>query len=327
MIRKVSIFLRNKKNVYLSLAIIVALILSGSFYIIFISGETDQNENIEKSSEEIVIYPKENKEKEVLELNVSAAYSLYYDENNETVLYNKNENDPLPIASISKLMTALVVLENYNTEDRVGINEYDIISRTEFRDFRAWNQTKIIDMINQMLVESNNSGAFAMALISNNFIDKEGESVDIFVSEMNRKANNIGLKDTKFINPSGLDGREKYNQSTAKEVALLSKYILENEREIFDITLKPSYRLYSPDKLIYYEAINTNQFLHTQKKEWSDLIIGGKTGWTHLADGCLIIVLEAPNGSGYIINVVLGAGDRFKEMEKLVEYVYETYQF
>ncbi len=283
---------------------------------------TEEEQVEERIYPEYIGYPDDN-----ANLEASAAFSLYYDDKGERILLEKNADEALPIASISKLMTALVVFENYNLDEAIRVTEYDVTSRTEFRDFRAWSETKIGEMIYPMLIESNNSAAFALALISSRFIKEEEDAVERFVKKMNAIAREIGLKETYFINPSGLDGREQYNYSTAREIALFSRYLLENKKEIFEITNTPSYRLYSPDGMVYYEVLNTNVFLHTKENDWQERIIGGKTGWTRVAYGCLLLILESPEEEGYIINVVLGAEDRFREMEKLVNYVYNVYKF
>ncbi len=261
-------------------------------------------------------------------INTAASFAIYYGENgDEKVLYENNSDQPLPIASISKLMTALIVLENYDLEGEMRVTEQDVVSRTEFRDFRGWSDTKIGDLLHPMLIESNNSAAFAFALISRRFFQEEGDPVDVFIEKMNLKAKEIGLKRTTFINPSGLDGREDYNRSSSREVAAFAKYIYDNRPLIFEILSMPSYRLYSSDRMVYYEAINTNTFLHGKKEGWQERIIGGKTGWTHAAYGCLLIVHEAPNENGLIVTVVLGAEDRFLETKKLINYIYDSYEF
>lgn len=313
----------TRKRFLISLLLILAIVLFWSFF---------QIKSIRKNTVDFTVpvikkYPLLIKSSNELDLDVSSAFSFYFNKDGASVLYKKREEDVFPIASISKLMTALVVLENYNLEEKINISEKELFSKTAFRDFRAWKETKIKDILSQMLVESNNSGAFALALISNRFLEAEGNSVENFVKEMNNKTKEIGLKKTSFINPSGLDGREKYNASTTKEIALLARYIIENKKELFDITTLPQYKLYSPDRSTYYEAISTNEFLHSQKNEWQKKIVGGKTGFTYAANGCLLIVLESPQKEGYIVSVVLGAKDRFLEMEKLINYIYKNYQF
>ncbi len=292
------------------------------------SNDRESGDEVESDVAKEINYPRRLKSGSISpEVDAAASFSIYYGENNEKILYEENADRVLPIASISKIMTALIVLENYRLEEEMMVTEYDVTSRTEFRDFRAWPQTTIGDIIYPMLIESNNSGAFALALISDRFLDTESKPVEGFVSKMNERANSLGLEKTTFINPSGLDGKEKYNNSSAREIAFFAKYIIENKPKIFEILEMPSYRLYSPDRMAYYDAINTNAFLRDDEEEWQKHIIGGKTGWTRAAFGCLLIILEAPDEKGYIINVILGAEDRFKEMRKLINFVYDSYVF
>jgi serine-type D-Ala-D-Ala carboxypeptidase (penicillin-binding protein 5/6) len=312
---------KTKFLIFFSLLIIIPLFVWG----FFLRNSSTEEEILEEVVEEID-YPKfignENFSVEAL-----GVFSFYYDKETEKILYEKNADKELPIASISKIMTANVVFESYNLDESLRVTEREVTSKTEFRDFRAWSDTKIGDVLSQMIIESNNSGAFALALISNRYLNYSEEPIENFVKAMNMTAKEIGLSKTNFINPSGLDSIDNYNQSTAKEVALIAKYTIEQNSEIFEISKKPSFRLFSPDKTVYYDAITTNVFLSNQKKDWTEKIYGGKTGWTRAADGCLLIVLEVPEKKGYIINVVLGAKDRFLEMEKLINFIYESYLF
>ncbi len=315
----------RKKKIFFPLFLVaLVFLLLGNFFIF-----SQDKEKVNEKEEEVVkteIYPKyvgDSENNPSLELR--AAISVFYDGEKEKTLYRENAGEVLSIASISKLMTALIALENYNLEDPVGVTEYDVTSRTEFRDFRAWSETPINEVIHPLIIESNNSSAFSLALISNRYLPGEKDPVENFVNRMNSRAEQIGMENSVFINPSGLDGAENYNRSTAEDLALLSRYLLDNRPEIFDISRIPYYRVHSPDGLIYYEVINTNVFLLDDV--WGEKIAGGKTGWTRTARGCLVLVLFSPGKEGYIINVVLGAEDRFGEMAKLVDYIYENYRF
>ncbi len=317
----------KKKKLFIGIA---TLLITSILIIIFLFQLNRQKTYTEEEVEEIKEeYPLKIINGEGLfESGALAAVSFYYSKDGrEEILYKKNEKEVLPIASISKLMTAQVALSSYNLNDPIMVKESDIVSKTEFRDFRAWEETKIEEIIYQMLIESNNSAAFALAMISDRYIESEKDAVDSFVEEMNKYAKKIGLQNTVFINPSGLDRERTYNSSTGEEIIKFTKYIIRNSPSILDISKMPFYNLYSPDKSIYYTAINTNDFLHIIDEEWQNKIIGGKTGFTSSANGCLLIVLESPEKDGYIINIVLGAKDRFLEMRKLINYVYESYQF
>ncbi len=315
---------KRKKILISVLAGTIALAL---FIVFFAGNEENETEKVKKESViKEIIYPERVDSEIDLNVNAAAAFSLYFDEENEKVLYEKNPDMILPIASITKVMTAIIVLENYNLEEPIGIREEDIFFQSEFRDFRAWEQTKIKEMLYPLLIESNNSAAFSFAAISNRFLENGSDPVENFVKEMNEKGEGIGLEKTEFINPSGLDKDGKANYSTARDVASLAKYAL-LETDIFDILSKRDYQLHSPSGSIYYSFINTNDFLFTRKNGWEERVVGGKTGWTYRALGCLFLVVESPERDGYLVNVILGADDRFLEMEKLINFAHEAYQF
>lgn len=269
--------------------------------------------------EVLELYPERVTEEHVT-IDAAAAISVYWDGENERILYRKNIEETLPIASISKMFTALVVYENYVMEEPIGISDRDMFTIPGLQDLRIWEDTKIKDVLYPLLLESNNSVANALAIQDKRFLEND------FIEEMNKKAKEIGLSNTFFVNPSGLDEKNASNISTAKDLYTAIKYVLENT-DLFSIMSTPAYRVYSFDRSVYYTTINTNQFLFSGNNDWQERIVGGKTGFTFRALGCLLLVIEAPNGEGYIISVILGASDRFKEMEKLVNFVHQAYKF
>ncbi len=313
---------RNKRIVFASFVSFVTVFFIGYFLLINAQEEPPEEPEKEEDATEEIAHSAPMDE---LDMDVAAALSVHWDGEKERVLYEKNPDTALPIASISKIMTALVVKKNYDLDQEIGIREEDVIFRSGFEDFRAWSGTSIEEMLYPMLIESNNSSAPALATVSGRFLDVENDPVDRFVKEMNRKAEDIGLHNTEFINPSGLDEKNGANQSTARNVVKLAQHTL-SETDIFDILSHPSYRLYSPSGNLYYTSINTNEFLlDGREKGWRERIVGGKTGRTHRALECLLMVVESPSGEGYLINVVLGTDDRFGEMEKLLDFVHDTY--
>ena len=154
-----------------------------------------------------------------------------------------------------------------------------------------------------MLIQSSNDAAFALT-------GRVGERA--FVDLMNIYAGQMGLRHTGFINPTGLEPDNSslpMNTSTAEELAVLAEYILEKEPEIFEITANKSYEVLRPDGSLHdFIPQNTNILLGEMPG-----IIGGKTGWSPAAGGCLLLIFEKPEGNGYYITVVLGADDRFEE--------------
>jgi serine-type D-Ala-D-Ala carboxypeptidase (penicillin-binding protein 5/6) len=310
---------KNKKRAIVQAVFFVLGVLLISFFFLY----KNEKEEVPEEKEVVVEFqlPEEKKEEKVL-IQAEAVISLYYKDGEKKVLYEKNKEKELPIASISKLMTALVVFENYNLEEEVNVSG--------ITNFKGWKETKIKSVVSQMIVESNNVSSFVLATVSDRFISKEafnGNSVQLFVEKMNHKAKELGLEKTSFINPSGLDEGGEYNISTATEMADLSIYIIENQKDIFEISKIPIYYVYSPSGTVYYQSFNTNYLIYDQKEDWQKEIVGGKTGTTVMAGQCLLVVLKEPETEGYIINIILGSDSRFDDMSKLINHIKETYNY
>lgn len=311
----ISILRKNKKIIITGGVVLFFFISLLLFYFLFKNDEELVEEDWEVVIETNIPEEEEEEKEEELLIDAEAVLSVHYNDGKKKVLYSKNKDEVLPIASISKLMTALIVFENYDLNEAV-----DVVG---VANFKGWKETKIKSVVSQMIVESNNISAFVLAIISDRFLEKEKENIDsfqLFVKEMNKKAEKIGLENTFFINPSGLGNGNNYNKSTATEIAELSIYILENQKEIFDISKTPIYYVYSPDGTIYYKSFNTNFLVYNSEKDWQEEMIGGKTGTTYMAGQCLLIVFKNPEDEGYIINVILGSQDRFEDMKKLINY-------
>ncbi len=146
-----------------------------------------------------------------------------------------------------------------------------------------------------------------------------------FVDLMNLIAKNLNMKNTYFIDAMGLDPDEPdgpINYSTAEDLAKLTINLLQTKPKILEISGLPEYNLYSASDVFHHKIENTNELLGEIPG-----IIGGKTGWTPEAKGCLLLVTKVPQSRGIAINVVLGSSDRFKEMKKLVEWLKEAYKW
>jgi D-alanyl-D-alanine carboxypeptidase len=171
-----------------------------------------------------------------------------------------------------------------------------------------------------LLMESSNGAAMALAQ------DYPGMTLKDFVGLMNLEAGKMGLTNTFFDNPSGLDPEEsqaRINYSSAADLATFTQKLL-SEPLIWEILSLPRYSLYGP------ELINTNKFLLDETAYWQNRIIGGKTGYTEKAGGCFLLTVKAPKGQGTLINIVLGANgreNRFDEMKKLVDWLKVAYKW
>ncbi len=241
-----------------------------------------------------------------LDINALAALSVKIDKDgNEKVLFDQNSEQELAIASLTKLMTALVVLDSYDYFQLIPIDEESIDQEGAAGDLKMGEKLSVNNLVHMALIESSNDAAFALT-------KPLGQRE--FVALMNDYSKNIGLNNTFFNNPTGL---EPDNYSTAKDLVKLTAYILEKKPEIFDITANTSYKILKPNgNLHHFIAESTNKLL----KEVPG-IIGGKTGWSPAAGGCLLLVLDDPNSSSYYINIVLGTDDRFEEMKKIIDII------
>jgi len=262
--------------------------------------------------------PFRNKNIPDLEIEAKSAISVLVDnEGKEKVLFEKESNQKLPMASLTKLMTAWVVLEYYDLSKEITISK---LATNQYGDIRKLEEGKTFTteyLLYPLLMESSNGAAFALTN------DYEGN----FIELMNREAKKIGLDDTLFNNSSGLDpedSKTEINYSTANDLVKLTKKLLEKPL-IWDILSIPKYSEYGP------ELINTNRFLTIgYPADWQDRIIGGKTGYTDKAGGCLLLVIKAPRSQGFLISIILGSDgkeNRFEEMRKLIDWLNQAYKW
>jgi D-alanyl-D-alanine carboxypeptidase len=246
---------------------------------------------------------------ENLNLGAKSALALLIDQNqNQKILYQKNIDQKLPIASLTKLMSALIVIENYDLLKITKISKKALEQEEEIGKFRVGEEFLVFDLLHSMLIESSNDAAFALAEIM---------GVEEFVSKMNFEAKNLLMEDTHFSDPTGLDDEKSY--STAKDLAKLTSYLLKNNPLVFEILSKKEYPLRLADGSFHHQVLSTNQMLGSKR------ITAGKTGWSEKAQGCLILVAKAPAQQGTLIMIVLGAKDRFLEMRKLQNWLYQAY--
>lgn len=257
--------------------------------------------------------------KPLLEIEAKSAISVKINSTGqEKILFEKDSEKPLPIASVTKLMTALVVLENenYNLENLITISPIAASQENGFHpgNLRAGERVTLRKLLELILIYSSNDAAWALAEVigTENFVQD-------FVQEMNQKAKVLGLENTHFANPTGLDpsgpisiegGLIFFNHSTAKDLFRLTNYILKNQPLILEISRRePS----SPSEIGIL-----NLFL-TQR------VIGGKTGYTDTAGGCIVFVFSDDGTPEiFFINVILGAESpaaRIEEMQKLVDWL------
>jgi len=256
------------------------------------------------------ISARQKKQKPDIDAEAVVSLKLYKTGKTRLVMA-KNINNALPIASLTKLMTALIVMENAHLND-YDFSKATIVSKKAAGQYNVpvygnltTDQTLTIEqLLKYMLYYSSNDAAFALA---------EVIGLDNFVAKMNEKAQDLGLKNTHFVNPTGLDPEDLNiipNYSTVNDLVKLSQYILKNHGLILEFSLESGPYLSENGALAIY-------VLDGQK------IIGGKTGYTEEAGGCMIFVFSDEN-ENYSINILLGAESpdtRIIEMQKLINWI------
>lgn len=225
------------------------------------------------------------------------------------VLYQKDANIRFPIASTTKIMTALVASEYFKPNSVLTVQDGAAISGAKVGLIGGENLT-FLSMLYGMLLNSGNDAAFTIA---QNY--PGGERA--FVSEMNKKATELNLSNTHFENPAGFDSSNHF--SSAKDLATITEEALKDYRLARIFATKET-NILSLDKKYKHELINLNRLLSQVKG-----VLGVKTGYTEAAKENLVTFVNRDEHQ--ILMVVLGSNDRFGESTKLIEWTYQNFQW
>jgi D-alanyl-D-alanine carboxypeptidase len=269
-----------------------------------------------------VSVPSETASKPFPEVIVGAKAIYVYDIRSGTVLFAKDEDARLPLASLAKVMSALVAEDLSPLYGTVTITGDALRAEGDsglLRDER-WS---LKDLINFSLITSSNDGMRAVALSLGALSRADADSAEIindFVGEMNRKAQELGLKNTYFWNETGLD-KSKFEggaYGTARDVSVLLEYTLMHNPELFRSTRESSATFWSLDNNMHV-ATNTNTIV----AEIPGLLVS-KTGYTETAGGNLAVAFDPELGRPIIITL-LGSTERgrFNDMRALINAVME----
>ena len=252
-----------------------------------------------------------------LEIEAKSGISVFLSNQGfERILFEKESREKFPIASLTKLMTAETVLENYDLSQEIKISEKAVYQDEDAGNLRVGEVFTAKELLYPMLIESSNGAAFALSEI----IGEES-----FVDLMNLEAENLGMENTYFLNPTGLDpksSKSRANYSTTEDLIKLARRLLETKPITWEISAEKEFNLSTSDGIFHHKLTNTNKLLGEIPG-----IVGGKTGETYLASGCLILIVKAPKEKGYLINVILGSENRFEDMEKLLNWVETAYKW
>ncbi|MGE4554577.1 MAG: D-alanyl-D-alanine carboxypeptidase family protein [Candidatus Paceibacterota bacterium] len=246
--------------------------------------------------------------------NVKALSFLVGDLENQKVILEKNKNLHLYPASISKLVLAMVVIDELPLEKEIYISSYALSAEGEEGGLKEGEAFKVIDLLKVLLISSSNDAALAF---EEEFRNQGKDIIDL----MNRKVQQIGLEQTAIFDPRGID--RKGNFSTASDLFLLAKEIYYHYPLIGEITRKEKEVVFSLDG-VEHQLVNTNLLTGKIKELW-----GGKTGTTPEAGDCLLTFYEIfKEGSGQkipIVIIVLSSSQRFEDTQILYDYFKNYY--
>lgn len=241
----------------------------------------------------------------------SASSAVLMEQQSGRVLYAKEAHQVRRIASITKIMTAILAIESGKLNDRVKVSENAVRAEGSSIYLKPGEKIKLEDLVYGLMLRSGNDSAVAIA-------EYVGGSLDGFVYLMNQKAEEIGMKNTHFSNPHGLDDHEDHF-STAYDMALLTRYAMTND----------TYKLIAGTKV--HRAPNPNENWDRVWKnknrlltELYDYTTGGKTGYTKRAKRTL--VTTATKDDLDLIAVTLNGPDDWNDHINMYEYGFKNYK-
>lgn len=206
-------------------------------------------------------------------------------------LAEKNADTPVAIASTTKIMTALVALKHYKLDETVTVSKTAATIAGSEIQLLTNEKMSVQNLLYALMLNSANDAAYALA-------DHSG-SIDTFVGWMNEEAQLLGLKNTHYKDPAGLNDE---GRSTPRDLAVLMDYALDNEM-FQKLVQTPEHIIWSADNQYKHELENSNRLIKADEPLFLSQSIGGKTGFTYEAGHCLVAAAEH-NGKRYIAAVL-----------------------
>ena len=295
----------------MKIIVLVEIILLMEMNTVFADIEETENETVDiETIKNEVIETVETASNVTKEPSLDARIGLIFDRSSKRILYEKNGLKQVPMASTTKIMTSIVVLENANLSDVVTVDKKAAGTGGSRLGLSTNDKITVHDLLYGLMLRSGNDAAVALAI-------HVGGSVEGFAEMMNQKAKQMGWNNSHFVTPHGLDEKEHY--TTAYELACMADYALEIPKFKEIVGSKSYYiTINGQSRLIY----NTHELLGNLSG-----VYGVKTGFTNGAGRCLVTACK--RGDLDIITVVLGADTktiRTKDSMKLIEYAYQNYE-
>ena len=288
------------KKIFYSILIFLLILLNFSTVCADdVDNEVDFEDTIEVTASNVSELPKTNSRRYIV-----------YDRISKSMIIGKNEDVKSAMASTTKIMTTIVILEKADLNEKVTVSAKAGGTGGSRLGLKRGDKTSVRDLLYGLMLRSGNDAAVALA-------EHVGGSVKGFAELMNEKAIELGLTNTHFVTPHGLDDANHY--TTALELAKLTDYAMDNETFAKIVGTK-STTIYINNQS--RQINNTNELLGVLNG-----VVGVKTGFTNNAGRCL--VTETKRNNMDIITIVLGADtkkDRTKDSVNLIEYTFSKYK-
>ncbi|MCM1202262.1 MAG: D-alanyl-D-alanine carboxypeptidase [Bacteroides fragilis] len=265
-------------------------------------------------------------QKETPQLQLYAQAAVLMDADSGRVLYGKNENEVLPMASTTKIMTCILALEYGNPDDIVEVSACAAGMPRVKLYMREGEKYRLGDLLYSLMLESHNDSAVAIA-------EAVGGSVEEFAAMMNRKAKDIGCYDTYFITPNGLDAAAdesgKIHSTTAADLARIMAYCVMDspaKEQFLEITQTREYHFSDESGQRSFGCSNHNSFLSMMEEA-----ISGKTGFTNKAGYCYVGAVESEGRTFTVALLACGWPNhktyKWSDMRTLASYGMENYEY
>jgi len=231
---------------------------------------------------------------------VYAKSFLLLDSQTAEVVVGDNINQSVPIASITKMVTALVARKLFSLDDIVEVSQYAAGIQGSGIDLMPGEKITVSNLLKGLLIQSGNDAAFALA----EHYSRKSENYQLFVDQMNQYVRGVGLSQSVFGDPAGLDDED--GRSTALELAHIARLVLQDP-VLKEIVKTPNETIYSINKYYKHELKNSNRLVQGESPFYLPNALGIKTGFTNDAGHCLVSAYQSENGE--LVGVVLNTAE------------------
>ncbi len=305
--------------------IVLGMIFFGIFGALFVhfslSGDVKQATTISPEPLVTVALPDPLVPQKLEAVEVQAEAAFVFDVREQRVLYSKNSDTPLPLASITKLMTSLLAYELIADDETAAISA-NALQQDGDSGFRIGEEFSINDLQKLTLIASSNDAAYALGASVGTLLG-DADPYSQFVTGMNIRAEELGLDTLQFKNTTGLDISpvETGGIGSAEDVTFLMEHIITHHPEIVAPTTDAATRVYNTEGE-YHDVENTNDFISRIPN-----LLGSKTGYTDLAGGNLTVAYDLGFNRPIIVTV-LGSSrqGRFTDVTRLIAAVEDSLQ-